>query len=59
MSNTEYLIPPVVLDLITKYQKLEKGDSEKMNIEARLLAIQSKLERVLPSDRYKKPSPIR
>jgi len=54
--NNEHLIPPIVMDLIEKYQKLEKKDSERMNLEARLLAIQSKLEKVLPRDRYKKSS---
>ena len=54
--NNDHLIPPIVMDLIEKYQRLEKKDSERMNLEARLLAIQSKLERVLPRDRYKKAS---
>lgn len=53
-NKNDFLLPANVLDLISKYEALPKGDSEKMAIEARLMAIQSKLKKVLPDDRYKR-----
>lgn len=52
-NKTDYLIPIAVTELIEKYQKLPVGNNERNAIEARLISIQSKLEKILPKNEYK------